>query len=575
MKKYKAPDSKYLVVVDPWGTPGHPCFIGNVAAWFELMLKDDYPDEDVKTIFTQGTHNNVIVELSESVDVLPYLGAHHHARFLTQPYNRTDNVSYIYEYDYETQNDPTRRGWTAKYPSGYDIKIFPIVQPYPPPLPAPPPPFHVGYAKRPQNIAVAPPPNVVFNQSPPSIVPIHKDIQLSTPLPNVETEDLRPNSVANSKKRDPYEEADEAERLLRTDVSRPSTSIKQEDGRQDVGLLGVKKEEPIVHHIPIPKCGQVDVRISAVDDFLDSIIPINKEEPVSHRSPLPKREPKDGVVFDSALPVAVVEREEHTHASLPHPNGSPSEQYRSEEDGYQPSADLWAAFAGLQPHVLNQSHSPTNTSSGTPTQSVKIEVHEGTSSDAIEQGRSTTLATETGDVRPSTVRVKPEPRDDYDAPPSDPRRIPMTRDPRVVQRDRSTTRATEPREAEQFTVRVKPEPREDHSIPPAHPVARTHDSRCVNPAEQSTARVKPEPREDHSIPPSQPVPRTRDPRLMSREQLMVGMKSEPRDDRSVPPSHPVPKTRDPRLVNRANGHGKHPLDDEHERGMTKRIKSEQ
>ncbi|KAG6875832.1 hypothetical protein C0993_007184, partial [Termitomyces sp. T159_Od127] len=157
LKKYKAPDAKFLVVIDPWPARQalHREFINNVAAWFEFMLRDDHPGETVRTIYTQGTHNNIIVELSESVDIQPYIGVHAHRRFLLPPYEDTEAVSYIYEYDYETQNDPTRRSWTARYPSNYDISIFPFKENYPIPTPAPLPPIHINYAKRP-SVAVPP-----------------------------------------------------------------------------------------------------------------------------------------------------------------------------------------------------------------------------------------------------------------------------------------------------------------------------------------------------------------------------------------------------------------------------------
>ncbi|GLB37873.1 hypothetical protein LshimejAT787_0409240 [Lyophyllum shimeji] len=609
VKKYKAPSSKYLVVVDPWGTPGNAYFIGNVAAWFELMLQDDYPDEDVKTVFTQKTHKNVIVELSESVDVLPYLGAHHHARFLKAPHNITDDVSYIYEYDYETQNDPARRGWTANYPPPYDIKIFPIIQPYPLPLPAPPPPFHVAYAKRPPNIVSRPAPNVVQNQPVGSAnVSVPGNTQWLSSVPSQTTEDARPEAAVNLKKRDPYDEADEAERVLRGRTSPPSTSTKREDERQHVERPGVKDEEPVTRRLPISQREQEAITPGTDDEFLDSIISVKKEEPGLHRIPVPEPRSKDLSTPGPSDPGRVVKKES-TDTAL-RTSGAPLRSGNTEGDGlqgqhyepsadllaafaslrsevpgqapnapnsdnYQPSADLLAAFASLQPRILSQ---PPNATDKTPKTRTPFVKNEPCDEDAnlltSPRGRSATLATENGEA-PTSVRVKPEPRD-YDVPSCAPPLVPRTRDLRSLQRERSATLATEPPEAEPSTVWVKPEPRDDYTIPPPRPVdvPASRDPRLAH-REQPVVRVRPEPRGDHPIPPSLPVPGTRDPRVANREQAMVRVKLEPKEDHMIPPSDPVPRTHDPRLVNRGNAYAKHRLDEEQEKAFAKRIKSEQ
>ncbi|KAF8058647.1 hypothetical protein FPV67DRAFT_1523224 [Lyophyllum atratum] len=472
LKKYKAPDSKYIVVVDPWGvSTQHKSYtINNIAAWFELMIRDDYPGEDVKTVFTQGTHNNVVVELSESVDILPYLGAHHHARFLKERWNATDGISYLYEYDYETQNDPTRRGWTADYPGQYNINIFPIKQPYPLPFPAPPPPHNVGYAKRPRNIAVVIPPDNPSNESASNNASVPRETYSPTHTLRQEEGSSKTNQLVE--KRDPYEEADDAERLLKKGTS----SMKLEDGRHDSGP-GVKKEEPITHRVPAPKREQEEVTIPHA----------MKEEPITHPLPLPKREQREETIpnaVDNFLDSAIPKREQEgvvMPPSIPVVKKEPRNSLvKTEQSGlqdtYQPSDDLLAAFASLPPDVLNVAPRLPSTPSATPTPFVKTEALDDTFLGIPEARRSVTLATEAGDPGPSNVRVKPEPRDDYELPFS--RSIPTTRDPRTSEKDRSSTLGTEQR-AEQSTVLVKPEPR-DHVIPPLLPVPRTRDPRLAN-----------------------------------------------------------------------------------------------
>jgi len=47
------PDGTYFLVVEPWGTPGHPNFVNNVAGWFEMMLADEHQDMRVDVVYTQ------------------------------------------------------------------------------------------------------------------------------------------------------------------------------------------------------------------------------------------------------------------------------------------------------------------------------------------------------------------------------------------------------------------------------------------------------------------------------------------------------------------------------------------
>ncbi|KAG6895045.1 hypothetical protein C0992_003372 [Termitomyces sp. T32_za158] len=209
LKKYKAsliqtsgcaPDAKFLVVIDPWPAKQayHREFINNVAAWFEFMLRDDHPGETVRTVYTQGTHNNIIVELSELIDIRLYIGAHAHRNFLLPPYEDTEAISYIYEYDYETQNDPTRRSWTARYPSNHDMDIFPFKSHYPLPTPAPIPPIHIQYVKR-SSVAIP-----ALATTAPDDLPLADDMRSHAPSPPLlAREDEAEPQV---KKRDPYEE---------------------------------------------------------------------------------------------------------------------------------------------------------------------------------------------------------------------------------------------------------------------------------------------------------------------------------------------------------------------------------
>ncbi|KAF8867560.1 hypothetical protein BD779DRAFT_136831 [Infundibulicybe gibba] len=150
-KRYELPDEKFIVVVNPWGSPTNKLFINNVGAWFEHMLYEDYPNTQVEAIYTQGTHSNIVVELPAHVDISQYLGAHAYARFLAPPWNTSPHIAYMYEYNYESFDHPTRKGWKSSYPTYTSIPPnFPVKKEgYPIPDPAPPPTRDVVYAKKP------------------------------------------------------------------------------------------------------------------------------------------------------------------------------------------------------------------------------------------------------------------------------------------------------------------------------------------------------------------------------------------------------------------------------------------
>ncbi|KAF5360963.1 hypothetical protein D9756_005162 [Leucocoprinus leucothites] len=102
LKRYSTPADRYLIITDPWGgTPWQANFFNNVTAWFEIMLKPQYPGS-----------RNVVVELPDYIDVTPLLGAHYWKEFLVPPhcFNVADRASYIYEFDYRNHAIPPTQG---------------------------------------------------------------------------------------------------------------------------------------------------------------------------------------------------------------------------------------------------------------------------------------------------------------------------------------------------------------------------------------------------------------------------------------------------------------------------------
>ncbi|KAG6817175.1 hypothetical protein H0H87_011876 [Tephrocybe sp. NHM501043] len=178
LKTYKA--------MKPWPPDDkHPSFITNVAAWIEFMLREEYPED------SKAHHQNIIVELSGSVEVQPYIGKHVHDRFLSNSERfKVHNLD--------------RTDWTARYPNwnNYDPSYYPFKENYPIPEPAPLPSYEVNYAKRPRNVAVVP--------------VAAMDYQLINGAPkslHIKREEQGTQSTLT--KRDPYEEDEDAVRHLK------------------------------------------------------------------------------------------------------------------------------------------------------------------------------------------------------------------------------------------------------------------------------------------------------------------------------------------------------------------------
>lgn len=142
LKRYSTPADRYLIITDPWGgTPWQANFFNNVTAWFEIMLKPQYPGVRPSAIYHQSTSRNVVVELPDYIDVTPLLGAHYWKEFLVPPhcFNVADRASYIYEFDYRNHAiPPTQGGWTPGFAAYTKIRDgFDVRDPYPPSRPAP------------------------------------------------------------------------------------------------------------------------------------------------------------------------------------------------------------------------------------------------------------------------------------------------------------------------------------------------------------------------------------------------------------------------------------------------------
>ncbi|KAF8805134.1 hypothetical protein BYT27DRAFT_7258250 [Phlegmacium glaucopus] len=155
LKEYKVPPEKYVVVVNAWGLPDKLDMntkMNEIAAWFELLLKNDYPDARVREIFYQKTHRTIIVELPREVEIEKYLGAYHYSQFHKNipPDNNPSRTAYLYEYHYAKFGHPGNKNWSGVIPPNHAIPagLLQIMKdPFPRPHPAPLPTSETPYAR--------------------------------------------------------------------------------------------------------------------------------------------------------------------------------------------------------------------------------------------------------------------------------------------------------------------------------------------------------------------------------------------------------------------------------------------
>lgn len=430
-KPHKPPTEKFVVVVDPWR---YRNFFEDIGAWFEIMLTDDYPGTRVDMIYGQvGKHHNVIVQLPGHVDIRPLLGAHRHAAILKPPYNmNTDGVSYIFEYNFEREGNP--RDWAAMSPSYETIDpSFPIRFPYPIPCSVTQTYRNSkpGYAKQlppdlweenavattqlihqtddiisssiasPSSLSISStiksPPDPIepsLHQdgtslrstsqftpyAPPSNHPSHTAYPKATRADPVEG--LVPKKESDithdlsTKKLDPYEQDDEAERLLHTD------------------------------HLPSSGVPTKQENVDPAEILLRSIIPV-KEEVIS---------PGENYKPSSELLATFATLPRHLLSA----SSSASTAPRNPAGDYTPSHELLATFATLPAHLLSQggmSQDPKPLKQEETTYpQIKAEPPDRSQLvvDASSRPRSVTLGAEMKNMKQpdSMIRGKQEPQDD-------------------------------------------------------------------------------------------------------------------------------------------------------------------
>ncbi|TFK50909.1 hypothetical protein OE88DRAFT_1660051 [Heliocybe sulcata] len=131
-KVYEEPAQPYIVVTDPFRMPRssrQQRHFDETAAWLNHVFGSQ---DAVDTIYTMRTRTEIIVAVSEDVDIAPALGAHRWSMFMPHMNPADgDKVSCIFRYNYKTQGDPLSRQWIAMYPET-PVNIT-FVSPYPEP----------------------------------------------------------------------------------------------------------------------------------------------------------------------------------------------------------------------------------------------------------------------------------------------------------------------------------------------------------------------------------------------------------------------------------------------------------
>ncbi|KAI0637889.1 hypothetical protein C8Q77DRAFT_1088280 [Trametes polyzona] len=234
------PGCKYIVIEDPWpgdatGKARTQVFYNRLCAWVYFMLGKTH---EVEAVFSVNTRNEVIVQLPQSVDLAPILGAHPWRRCLMRgdPKDK-DRVSYVFEYDYRNRGEPGNHNWLETLPtvSGDPPPHlrFPVVFPYP----------HVSWAspkgKNCADLALPLPP--VRRPTPVPDTSLFQPYQHPSQLTGRTVENAQaapeerttPESRGNLHKSDPYDQETAALRSLKQEIREEKPLVKTEgpDGR--------------------------------------------------------------------------------------------------------------------------------------------------------------------------------------------------------------------------------------------------------------------------------------------------------------------------------------------------------
>ncbi|KII95458.1 hypothetical protein PLICRDRAFT_34328 [Plicaturopsis crispa FD-325 SS-3] len=406
------PDYQFLVVGNPtwcWPKVGElnqrdERHWNTLATWLRFMFHVDGDDHDddarVETIYYTGTRDTVIVQIPRSVNVEPFLGAHHWQKFLGHSWKGTSS---IFQYNFRNMGDPVKRGWGDVYPDRgmppKDLK-FPVKLPYPPASWAEPSSalMNLGAKRLPSSRTRTPSPpplpepsQAVLSRDDEAHIPQEQSQSLFTPYerpghlppqPLAETSSppvpvklepaIKEEEVALLvDKRDPYEEEDFARQLLH---SESTLHLKQVDSHQ---RDAVKQEESTASALAYQPS---DALIEALSTL---------------------RRPN------------LSETQQDVHVKK-----EPASEAPSQASEYTPSQDLMDAIAQLQASQSPQDANPSSATAHTHTRDVLVKREDSAPSNDTRLSRDPRVRNPIGpykrikeelDENRAVKRIKPEP----------------------------------------------------------------------------------------------------------------------------------------------------------------------
>ncbi|KIY51444.1 hypothetical protein FISHEDRAFT_70678 [Fistulina hepatica ATCC 64428] len=295
-----------VVVSNPCGSDGvqmdNPRLHKNVAIWFKIMT-----GTQIKALYYQKSHNNILVKLPKSVNLDALYGTHTFNEFLPDRDFAPHESSKIYPYNQRYAKDPEQRQWKQAAQPAIDVSgiesssVTVIRQPYPLPSSRAPPPFTLEYALQiPSDLAARRPtpsaepapklePTPVLEEPAPPLPPLpSRDAvppprDVGTPEPPIKVE-VDENPLPKWKN-DPYDEEETARLALQShihvenNVTGPSSVEDIRVKREDVKMEDVEAVDPclqvafdlMVEDIkpkPEPRETSVDLRMQEQIDIM-------------------------------------------------------------------------------------------------------------------------------------------------------------------------------------------------------------------------------------------------------------------------------------------------------------------
>ncbi|KAN0127497.1 hypothetical protein V8E53_014709 [Lactarius tabidus] len=133
---YKKPtDSAYLVITEPFGMNTSPAAretkdVNRLSSWISWVFRRTAV---LEAVYTMSTRDEVIIKISEGLDVTLMLGKHRYCNILNQGWADPEAASCVFEYDYPANGDPSAHNWREHIPLDASAPPGHFRNPYPAP----------------------------------------------------------------------------------------------------------------------------------------------------------------------------------------------------------------------------------------------------------------------------------------------------------------------------------------------------------------------------------------------------------------------------------------------------------